>query len=235
MRPIWSVALLLSLAASLCCEAAETATVAGPDSVIQTTLRLRLRQTEADVIVTGWGSAVAIDLSAYGLASRRYLLSARHLVIQKNGKGLAPGELALEVNSAWTGVRVVAVDDKADLCLLECEKDLPALARLGKGDDDVGDQLWVIGCPRGVAPCVSYGRLTSKTPNVEGRLWEAAAKFWHGNSGGAVFNARTGTIAGVAVAGVKAHRGDDMDGKTALFAPVDTLNRFLTNFARLQN
>ncbi|HYF48484.1 MAG TPA: serine protease [Planctomycetota bacterium] len=207
--------------------------------VIKSAVRLRHQRTEKDEIVTGWGSAVAVDLSDYGIQTRRYLLSAAHLVLNKNGKRLAPGQLAVELENdgrtSWVGCKVVAVDDKADLCLLECNTDLSVLAKLGSGKENVGEEVLIVGCPSGVTPRISRGKLTTKTPNVEGELWQAAAKFWHGNSGGPVFNPNTKTICGIAVAGVKADDGNDMDPNIALFAPIGPVRRFLNAFARLND
>jgi S1-C subfamily serine protease len=209
-----------------------------PD-VLKSAVRLRLQQFTTDEIVTGWGSAVAIDLKDYGIARPRYLLSAAHLVLSKTSRQLATGELKAELerngHKDWVSIKVVAVDDKADLCLLETPVDLPIMAKLGDGKEAVGDELMIVGCPSGVVPQISRGRLTSKTPNVEGKLWQAAAKFWHGNSGGPVFNARTCTITGVAVAGVKSDTGNDMDPNTALFCPMDSVKRFLGVFARMNS
>jgi len=225
---------MLSLVVFACSEIRASQDV---QDLLKSTVRLRLQRVERDEVVTGWGSAVAIDLNDYGIYKKRYLLSAAHLVLNKNGKRLAPGQLAAEVEQqgrkAWINCKVVAVDDKADLCLLECSIDLPLLAKLGSGEEKVGEEVMIVGCPSGVVPQVSRGKLTSKTPNVEGQLWQAAAKFWHGNSGGPVFNPASKTICGIAVAGVKAEDGNDMDPNIALFAPIGPVRRFLNSFARL--
>ena len=238
MKNISKIAFVLSLPllyAPFECAAA-VADEATPDTALKSTLRLRLRTPDGDAYVNGWGSAVAVDLSDYGVARPRYLLSAAHLVLNKNGKRLANGELSVEVPSLagkqWQRCKVVAVDNKADLCLLECAIDLPVLSRLGDGKNNVGDQLLIIGCPAGVEPTVSRGKLVDKQPNVEGELWEAAAKFYHGNSGGPVFDAQSCRITGIAVAGIKADHGD-MDRNRALFCHIAVVRRFLNMFARL--
>lgn len=205
--------------------------------VVKSVVRLRLQHVEKEEVVTGWGAAVAVDLADYGIVKKCYLLSAAHLVLNKNGKRLAPGQLTAEVEhegrTSWRNCKVVAVDDKADLCLLECSIDLKTLAKLGSGDEKVGEEVMIVGCPSGVTPQISRGKLTSKTPNVEGQLWQAAAKFWHGNSGGPVFNPINRTICGIAVAGVRAENGNDMDPNIALFAPIGPVRRFLNSFALL--
>ena len=204
------------------------------NTVLKTTVRLQLQRAEGNELVTGHGAAFAVDLSDVGLTRPRYLLSAAHLVLDRYGRR-APGHLTIEVDhngrKVWEACKVVAVNRDADLCLLESPVDLPNLARLGRGDERVGEALLIVGCPKGVPPCVSHGQLTSKEPPVSGELWEARAKFWHGNSGGPVFDAKNQTLAGVAVAGGMDDTGD-MDPHTALFTPMPVVRKFLKDAIR---
>lgn len=202
-----------------------------PDKIAQSTVRLKLETEEGQYITTGWGAAFGVDLSSFGARDPRYLLSAAHLVLKKDGKGLAAGELKVEVpqngKKVWTSCRVVAVDRKNDLCLLRCDVDVPVISRLAARESQkVGETVMIVGCPAGVPPCVSIGKISDKQPNVDGRLWEAAAKFYHGNSGGPVFDPRQGTVIGVAVAGVSNGQGDMFRDK-ALFLPTDEIKNFL--------
>ncbi|HEY3320527.1 MAG TPA: serine protease [Planctomycetota bacterium] len=198
---------------------------------IRSTVRLRLDTVEGDYVVTGHGSAFGIDLSPYGLGARHFLLSAAHLVLDKKGPGLAQGDLKIELSSKqWTRCRVTAYDKKLDLCLLQCDSDLDYLCSLERRELSIGDPLLVVGSPAGVPICASRGQLVSKDPPVSGKLWEARAKFWHGNSGGPVFDAAKGTIVGVAVAGVQDQTGD-MARDVALFTPTKEVRNFVQSEA----
>jgi len=229
-RPHFVAAFLLSL--TFVSSASETESrKAVPENIAQSTLRLKLETVDGDYLTTGWGAAFGIDLSGYGASDSRYLLSAAHLVLSKSGHGLAKGELKVEIpvngKSSWTVCKVVAVDQKRDLCLLRAGADIPVLSKLcGKEEQKIGETVMIVGCPSGVPPCVSIGKLTDKTPNVEGKLWEAAAKFYHGNSGGPVFDALNGQVIGVAVAGVSNGRGD-MQRDKALFSPAGEIRNFI--------
>jgi S1-C subfamily serine protease len=202
-----------------------------PDKIAQSTVRLKLETPDGEYMVTGWGAAFGVDLSRLGATDPRYLLSAAHLVLKKDGKGLATGALSVEVpingKKVWTTCKVVAVDKKNDICLLRTSVDVPVINRIAISESQsVGAQVMIVGCPSGVSPCVSIGKIVDKEPNVEGRLWEAAAKFYHGNSGGPVFDAHEGTVIGVAVAGVSNGQGD-MRRDKALFLPADEIKNFL--------
>jgi len=199
--------------------------------IAKSTFRLRLQTIEGDYVNSGWGTAFGVDLNSYGVSDSRYLLTAAHLVLSKTGIGLADGKLELELTSGnskgWTACRVVAIDKLNDLCLLQCTKTLPCLAKLSKSESQkVGESVMIVGCPSGVPPKVSLGKLTDKHPNVDGRLWEAAAQFYHGNSGGPVFDPRSRSVIGVAVAGVSDGLGD-MSREVALFYPIGEVRRFI--------
>ncbi len=62
-----------------------------------TTLRLRMRRREGDYIYTEHGSAFGVDLSAHGLPTPRYLLTAAHCVLSPKGNLCPGGELLVEL------------------------------------------------------------------------------------------------------------------------------------------
>jgi S1-C subfamily serine protease len=202
-----------------------------PLKMAQSCVRLRLRTEDREFVTTGFGAAFGIDLAGYGLKGSRHLLSAAHLILNKTGD-MAAGDLAVELpalkSSRWSQCKVVAYDKERDLCLLECEADIPVISQLNTDDHavEVDSAVMLVGCPSGAPPRVSYGWLTDKEPNVKGRLWEASASFYHGNSGGPVFDAIKGKVIGVAVAGVNNGSGD-MDRNIALFAPYFEVKTFL--------
>jgi S1-C subfamily serine protease len=222
-------AVLLSL--SGVCAADSTATDSQiSEKALQSTVRLERRCDEGNYIRTGHGSAFGIDLSRYGIESHRYMLSAAHLVLDKDTGQITRGDLCAEVGKAhsWAKCRVVALDKTHDLCLLECDRDLETLSKLGGDDQKLGARLLFAGSPLGVPICLSSGRLVSKEPKVEREVWEAEAKFDHGNSGGPVFDADTGKLVGVAVAGLRTQSGD-MKENIAFFTPLKLVKSFLSD------
>jgi S1-C subfamily serine protease len=105
------------------------------------------------------------------------------------------------------GGRVIASEPEADVSLLQLER-VPAnatVARLGDSDRaQVGDQVFIIGAPYGIAHTLSVGYLTGRhKPNtVYGEM--ALAEFFQtdaainpGNSGGPMFS-MAGEVIGVA-------------------------------------
>ncbi len=209
-----------------------------PAKVLDSTLRVKVETDAGATMVVGYGSAFGVDLSAYGVNSSRYLLSAAHLVLSDDGRQLLNGNIKVELpknnHKTWVHCKVLTVTRLYDLCLLECDEDVPVVSKLtpGKPGIGVGAPVLVVGCPLGVSPQVSSGYLTDKDPLVSDRghkVWEAAAAFNHGNSGGPVFCAECGTVIGVAVAGVRAGGGGptDMDPRIALFTPYYCVKQFL--------
>ncbi len=216
---------------------------AAPSStqMVNSTVRVKVETDSGSTTIVGYGSAFGVDLSGYGVERHRYLLSAAHLVLSDDGCRLLNGNVKVELPSnkqtnqkRWATCRVLSVTRVYDLCLLECDEDIPVVSKLTleKSAPRVGSAILVVGCPLGVQPQVSSGTLTDKDPLVSDRghkVWEAAAAFNHGNSGGPVFCADAGTVIGVAVAGVRAGGGGplDMDPRVALFTPYYCVKHFL--------
>ena len=205
--------------------------------IVQSTVRVKVETDAGSTMIVGYGSAFGVDLSGYGVDKHRYLLSAAHLVLSDDGSRLLNGNVKVELprmnHKAWVHCRVLSVTRVYDLCLLECDEDVPVVSQLTVGKTlGVGAPIMVVGCPLGVQPQVSSGVLTDKDPLVSDRghkVWEAAAAFNHGNSGGPVFCSDCGTVIGVAVAGVRAGGGGplDMDPRIALFTPYYCVKHFL--------
>lgn len=209
-----------------------------PKEIKDSTVRVKVETRVGSQMVAGRGSAFGVDLSNYGLVQPRYLLTAAHMVLAEDGSGLINGRVSVELGTArnkrWIPCRILSVTRTYDLCLLECDEDVPVISQLtpGKRSIKVGERLLVVGCPLGVPPQVSTGYLRNKDPLVSERyhrVWEANAAFNHGNSGGPVFCASCGTVVGVAVAGVRAGGGgpQDMDPGVALFTPYYCVKNFL--------
>lgn len=206
--------------------------------ILESTVRIKVESDVGSHLVAGHGSAFGVDLSGYGVYAPRYMLTAAHMVLAEDGHGFINGRVSVELNGThgkrWVGCRILSVTKVYDLCLLECDEDVPVLSKLtpGKPGLEVGTPLLVVGCPLGVPPQVSTGYLRDKTPQVSERshrVWEATAAFNHGNSGGPVFSANGGCVVGVAIAGVRGGRGgpQDMDPSIALFTPYYCVKHFL--------
>lgn len=229
---------LVRIASGVESRTAIAADVRVPAQVVDSTVRIKVETQTAGSIICGYGSAFGVDLSAYGINRPRYLLSAAHLVMSDDGRRLLNGPIKVELprgdRKGWARCRVLTVTRFYDLCLLECDEDIPVINKLtpSKPGIHIGAPIVVVGCPLGVPPQVSSGFLSNKDPLVSDRghrVWEASAAFNHGNSGGPVFGADHQSVIGVAVAGVRQRGGgpQDMDPGVALFTPYYCVKHFL--------
>ena len=235
---IVSAFLLSASSAGAESRAAVAADVRIPAQVVDSTVRIKVETESGGSIICGYGSAFGVDLSAYGITRPRYLLSAAHLVLSEDGRHLLQSPVKVELphgsRKAWVRCRVLTVTRYYDLCLLECDEDIPVINKLAPTNPGlhIGAPIAVVGCPLGVPPQVSNGFLSNKDPLVSDRghrVWEASAAFNHGNSGGPVFGVDHRAVIGVAVAGVRVRGGgtQDMDPGVALFTPYYCVKHFL--------
>ncbi len=96
---------------------------------------LRVKISEPDEPqLAGWGSAVAIDLSEFGLNGDHYLLSAAHVV-----RGSA--RIQVELNEKWSDAEVLFEDEDYDICILKTAAHVKPLAL----DSDISKSLTSIG------------------------------------------------------------------------------------------
>jgi serine protease Do len=110
------------------------------------------------------------------------------------------------VDGSAAAGRVVASEPAADLALLKVER-VPAAAKVARlGDSDrvrVGDPVFTIGAPRGLAHVLSVGHVSARHQASRiagnfalGELLQTDAVLHRGNSGGPVFN-RSGEVVGI--------------------------------------
>lgn len=184
--------------------------------------RLRYRRIESGTEITGHGTAFPADLAAYGFAGRRYLLSAAHNVLDDTGQPY--GTLEIETGGGWSACRVLGHDRSLDICLLEAQRELPAAAQLADTDAAQGDAVVLAGAKRGLAVRVYEGVLEKKFHRGSAR-YRVRVPFDHGDSGGPFFDAASGRVVGVAVAGVPL--GADLDPGLGLYAPLAAVRSFL--------
>ncbi|MEI6236047.1 MAG: serine protease [Planctomycetota bacterium] len=198
--------------------------IAGP---MATTFRIRSQEARGNAIVTGHGTAFAIDLSEFGYGRKRYLMTACHVVKEKNGQ-LAPN-LRIEMRTPrgvrWARVRVLSSDVKMDVALLECETDLPHVAKFCQRDVSERNPLVMIGSPAGV-PLRALKGFVRQRKNVEPSV-ATVEYIQEGCSGGPIFDANSQTVAGLCIAGIGVGKSAKMDPHTCLYVSVANMKRFL--------
>lgn len=200
--------------------------------LLESTVRVRYEhRISQERVVSGQGTAFSVDLSAYGYpASRRYLLTAAHVVLNGNKVGTKTPYDKLEIElrrdgeTYWSTCRAVAWDEYLDLCILESGDELPNHLKLAERDPKVGAKLVLAGSPRGVPVGLYTGTLDRKFERGSIRS-SASVAFDHGNSGGPMVDADTGLVVGVAVAGIP--KDDDLDRNIGLFVPVVGVASFM--------
>ncbi len=136
------------------------------------------------------------------------LISADGKVITAAHVVQTADEITVEfLSGEVVGARVVASEPEADVSLLKLEK-VPAkaaVATLGNSDrSDVGDQIFIIGAPYGIAHTLSVGYITARhKPNTVysemalAEFFQTDAAINPGNSGGPMFN-MAGEVIGLA-------------------------------------
>ena len=177
-------------------------------------LRVKSAAPYAEPGVEGWGSAVAVDLSEFGLKGK-YLLSASHVV-----HGMARVEA--EIDAHWTVATVVYEDEDYDICIMKIEGAIKPLP-LGRA---VPEALVGVGFKWGLSPpAVSNGVCTGTSTNHNKAQWRAALAVGPGCSGGAVLT-RDGKIAGIVIAGLAGKDGGMREDVT-IFVPCTILRQWI--------
>ncbi|MBI3829322.1 MAG: trypsin-like peptidase domain-containing protein [Planctomycetes bacterium] len=193
---------------------------------LKAAVRIRYEIAQGTAVITGHGTAFGVDLSRYGYEGAKYLLSAAHNVLDKNGQPYEALTIELEENarSVWSKCKVVAFDTDLDLCLIESTEAIPEIAPLAEADADPGTEVVLAGSPRGIPVKLYDGTLLKRFDSGSVRS-SARITFDHGDSGGPFFSAQSGKVIGVAVAGVA--KGSDLDHNLGLFVPVAGVRSFL--------
>lgn len=190
-------------------------------------VRIRHQRHEGAVTFTGHGTAFGVDLSSYGLTKPRYLLSASHNV---QDDGNVYGDIRIEISeNEWISIAVVSFDPNLDICLLKSSVDLQSVAKLAEKDVAVGGNLTLVGSPRGAPIAIFDGILLRKFDRGTVRSL-AKITFDHGDSGGPFFDAKTGLVVGMAVAGVP--KDGDMDHEVGLYVPLVAITSFLESIGK---
>ncbi len=169
-----------------------------------------------------YGSGFVVESGAWG--SR--ILTAEHVIDQARSLRVTIG------NRRTVPVHVVAVNEHADLAVVDAAVPNLPVVRLGSsGELDPGMAIGVAGYPipdafqdekLGLATSVFSGRLSS----LRRDSLELDIPIIPGESGGPVFNARTGAVIGIAES-----RFDD-ERAIGFAIPIDDAKRFLAEHAR---
>lgn len=102
---------------------------------------------------------------------------------------------------SYKDVRIIAIDRFADLALLKIDdEDAPRFKHVPVGSTDplgVGEEVFAIGSPLGLERTVTEGIVSTKTRQMQGRLYlQTSTQINPGNSGGPLFNL-AGEVVGV--------------------------------------
>ncbi len=196
------------------------------------TFRIRSQEQRGNSIISGHGTGFAINLSEFGYNKHRYVMTACHVVREKNGTP-SPNlqlELRLRTGVRWARCRIVASDAKMDVAVLECETDLPVCSSFADQDATARTRLVMIGSPAGVPLRAVKGYVTQQKrlePSV------AYVGYIHeGCSGGPVFDASSQHVIGLCIAGIGVGRSAQMDPHTCLYVSVANMKRFLRTSLR---
>lgn len=226
------VAVLFTSVLSIDAFSEEVLTAAQRSELLCSATRIRYERVDGNALVVGHGTAFGINLDAYGQPGRRYLLSAAHNVVDKAGKAYPTLKIEIPTQGGQLKgcqCRVISADSNLDLCLLECDEDLPAVVTLSLADEAAKSPVILAGSPRGVPVQLYDGTLVRRFHEGSVRSL-AELEFDHGCSGGPLFSARTGKVIGVAVAGIP--KGDDMDHTKGLFVPASAIESFIAPLQR---
>jgi len=186
-------------------------------------MRIRYERTEGSAKITGHGTAFGIDLRDFGCDKCEFLLTAKHNVLDDNGKPYKTSkvETATGEEDIWSRCKVIAIDDDLDLCLLEVPRKVPVLP-LSSADAERGSAVTLFGAPRGT-PVMPFQGVVEKMFHNGSARSEMRVEFDHGCSGGAVV--QNGSVVGIAVAGIP--KDGDLDKTRGLFLPVSAIRQFL--------
>jgi len=118
------------------------------------------------------------------------VLTAAHVVegIQEDGKKIYISTGFDKINREMS---VYKIDFKLDLALLRgvtTEKRSGPFVKISTQVPNIGDDVWVIGCPMGADRTVTKGIISNFAEHEGKTLYRTTADIYDGNSGGGMFN-----------------------------------------------
>lgn len=179
-------------------------------------LRRAYRATVLIVHDGGTGSG-AVVRSRAGTA---WILTARHVIEDAPPRGIT---VAFGTAGEPIPARIMAMSENHDLALLIARVDGAPALPVARASPVLGDCVFSIGCPRGIRPVASWGRVSQDGERYVPQLggWYMMLDFHgaRGQSGSAVYN-EAGDIVGVVAAIL-------IDSNTTLAVPTDAVRNFL--------
>jgi S1-C subfamily serine protease len=198
--------------------------VASAQDNLDVTFRTRYqRNDEHGDLVEGHGTAFAVDLTAWSLLGRHYLLTAAHNTYDDQAKERENLQLELTSNK-WVKFDVVWVDRDMDIAVIRCAKELPRVVPLATDDAQPKERVTMLGSPQGI-PIKAYQGVVLKR-FADSFKTKVLIQFDHGDSGGPLFN-QDSQIVGMAVSGFLKKDEYELDPKYGGFIPISVLRSFL--------
>lgn len=195
--------------------------------------RIRNERHDSKWTYYGNGTAFAVDLSAFKLPGKNYLLTAAHVILdddKKPHKILTVETKSTENASVWVRCELVAMDLNLDVCILKCAEDLPDMLPLAAGDIEVEAKVTMHGSKRGEVIKAKDGKVKDKFHR--GSAWTlASVDFDHGCSGAPVID-EANQIVGIAVSSPLNQKTMDLQTDRCLFVPISCLRSFLVTVAK---
>lgn len=144
----------------------------------------------------GLGSGFIINEDGYLITNFHVIEGETQISIEVYQK--QKGQLE---RKSYKDVRIIAIDRFADLALLKIDDaDAPRFKHVPVGSTDplgVGEEVFAIGSPLGLERTVTEGIVSTKTRQMQGRLYlQTSTQINPGNSGGPLFNLN-GEVVGV--------------------------------------
>lgn len=173
-------------------------------------------------IITGHGTAFAVDMKKWNLDSK-HLLTAAHNVLDDDTK-LPYKTIKLEINKNWVSCIVIYYEKDIDLCILKIDGNV-IINQLKMADKDVNikDNIILGGSKRGTGIAFYNGIVTNRFEGGTAKTL-MRVKFDHGDSGGPVLNKNL-EVCGIAVSGIP--KDNDLDNEQGLYIPIDVIKCFL--------
>lgn len=152
--------------------------------------------------------------------------------------------ISVATSSVYSCKRIISrsLDQSSqdDYALIELDRsvaDRPALNFRKQGKISEGEEILVIGHPTGLPTKITDG---AKVRSLRGKYFVANLDTYGGNSGSAVFNARTGVVEGILVRGENDYNYDSSRGcRASNLCPEDGCRgedvTFITNIKELQS
>lgn len=195
-----------------------------PKFMHDATVRIRLAPSADNPVPPGEAD---FCIGAGFKIGRHVVGTAKH--VAQDAWGNQRRGLEIQIGDKWVPVSASFVDPDHDLALLIVQPDLDGVVQVpAKAPTEVFDPVIVVGNPAGSSITASVGYLSTKnslwSTLVHEPWWQSSANAYGGNSGGPVFDANSGDLIGVLVAGVPGAPN------VSMFVPVEFVRALLDRY-----